>query len=425
MIKFLPRVLIAGTSSGCGKTTAVLTILTILSLLKRRGVGVTSRKCGPDYIDPMFHRSVLGVDCTNLDRFFCEGELLRYLLTEKGGDMAVIEGGMGYYDGTGPEGIENSTYSVARETLTPVVLVVNGRGAAASLLAVIEGFLNFVPGSRICGVIFKNVTAMTYVNLKRLTEARFGGSIRVIGYIPKLPEYCIIGSRHLGLITAGEIADLSVKLCKTADLCADTIDLDALINVAESADALSFAPPEILPFSPLADEPVPDADGLLIPGGYPELYADRLAANERAKSSVRAALGSGMPTIAECGGFQYLGVSLAGYRMCGVLPHESVNAGKLVRFGYVTLTSRRADIFGSAGTSLRGHEFHYWDSSDCGAGYIAEKTNGKKYDCVVSGETLYTGYPHLYLYSNIPAAVGFYRKCLLYKEKKYDHTRSE
>ncbi|MBQ8509473.1 MAG: cobyrinate a,c-diamide synthase [Clostridia bacterium] len=456
MTKSLPRVLIAGTSSGSGKTTAVCAIL---SLLKRRGIDVTSCKCGPDYIDPMFHKSVLGVDCTNLDPFFVDGNLLRYLLAENGGGMTVIEGVMGYYDGTGADGMENSTYSVARETHTPVVLVINGKGASSSLLAVIEGFLNFVPDSMICGVIFNNVTAMTFASLKRLTEARFGGLLKVIGYIPKLPEDCILGSRHLGLVTAGEIENLSEKLNKIADLCADTIDLDALIAVAESADVLDFTLPEIprfepvrialaedaafcfvyrdnlsllekmgaeiLPFSPLADEAVPDADGLLIPGGYPELYAEKLAANETTKSSVRAAIASGMPAIAECGGFQYLGAELDGYSMCGILSHESVNTGKLVRFGYVSLTSHRADIFGDAGTTLRGHEFHYWDSTDCGDSYTAVKTNRKTYDCVVSSETLYAGYPHLYLLSNIAAATEFYQKCLKFKEKNHDHSRPE
>lgn len=447
MTQKLPRVLIAGTSSGSGKTTAVCAIL---SLLKRRGIHITSCKCGPDYIDPMFHKSILGVDCTNLDPFFSDGNLLRCLMGEHGGSMTVVEGVMGYYDGTGPNGMENSTYSVAQKTRTPVILVINGKGASSSLLAVIEGFLNFVPNSMIRGVIFNHVTAMTFANLKRLTEARFGEQVKVIGYIPKLPEDCILTSRHLGLITAGEIENLSEKLNKIADLCAPTIDLDALTAVAESADILDFMPPEIprfqpirlalaqdaafcfcyrdnlallekmgakiLPFSPLTDTAIPNADGLLIPGGYPELYAETLASNEAMKSSIRAAIASGMPTIAECGGFQYLGTMLDGHPMCGVLPHESVNTGKLVRFGYVKLTSHHADLFGDAKTTLRGHEFHYWDSTSCGDCYTAEKTNGKTYDCVVSSETLYAGYPHLYLPSNITATAEFYQKCLKFKE---------
>ena len=123
-------------------------------------------------------------------------------------------------------------------------------------------------------------------------------------------------------------------------------------------------------------------------------------------------------SIAECGGFQYLGETLDGKAMCGVLPHESRNAGKLTRFGYVTLTAKKDGLLGPAGTTLRGHEFHYWDSTDPGDGFTAEKPNGKSWDCVVSTQTLYAGYPHLYLYANISAAKAFYRICLAYRENR-------
>lgn len=450
MTKSLPRVLIAGTSSGSGKTTAVCAILT---LLKRRGIGVTACKCGPDYIDPMFHESVLGIPSANLDPFFCDENLLRSLLAESGGEMTVIEGVMGYYDGTGDDGTDNSTYTVAAKNDTPVILVVNAKGASTSLLAVIEGFLRFVPDSRICGVILNNITAMTYAMLKKQMDKRFAGRIRAVGYIPKLPEDCILGSRHLGLITAAEIGDLREKLEKIADLCAQTIDLDALYEIAQTAELLDYTPPvipklppvklavardsafcfyykdtlklfetmgaELVSFSPLADELIPsDADGLLLGGGYPELYADALERNETSRESIRRAIESGMPTIAECGGFQYLGRTLEGKQMCGVLQHDSVNTGKLVRFGYITLTSHSNGLFGKAGSTFRGHEFHYYDSTDNGNGFTAVKQNGRSWDCAVYTDTLYAGYPHLFLPANIPAAEAFYHKCLAYKEKK-------
>lgn len=450
MTKSLPRVLIAGTSSGSGKTTAVCAILT---LLKSRGIGVTAAKCGPDYIDPMFHESVLGIGSANLDPFFCDENLLRTLLGGSGGEMTVIEGVMGYYDGTGENGTDNSTYTVAAKTDTPVILVVNGKGASASLLAVIEGFLRFVPDSRICGVIFNNITAMTYAMLKKQTDNRFAGRIRAVGYIPKLPEDCILGSRHLGLVTAAEISDLREKLDKIADLCAETLDLDALSEIAQTAEPLGYTPtviPKLPPvklavardaafcfyykdtlnlleqmgaeltyFSPLADEPLPaDADGLLLGGGYPELYADMLEKNETSRESIRYAIGNGLPTIAECGGFQYLGQTLDGKRMCGVLPHDSTNTGKLVRFGYVTLTSKNAGLFGKSDVTFRGHEFHYYDSTDNGNAFTAVKSNGRSWECVQYTDTLYAGYPHLFLPANIPAAEAFYKKCLAYKEKK-------
>lgn len=451
MIKNAPRVLIAGTSSGSGKTTAVCAILT---LLRRRGASAASCKCGPDYIDPMFHKSVLGVDCTNLDPFFCGGNLLRHLLCENAGDeLTVIEGVMGYYDGTGSDGTENSTFTVARETCSPVILVVNAKGASASLLPVIDGFLRFKPDSGIKGVIFNQISPATYAWLKKLMEARFGDSVVPLGYIPKLPEECVIGSRHLGLITAGEISDLNEKLNKIADLCEPCLDIEGLLKIGRGAGELMFDEvsvpkldkikiaaaldsafcfyykdtlrlfekmgAEILPFSPLNNEPVPnEADGLLLGGGYPELYAEILEKNTISSSSVKMAVSDGMPTVAECGGFQYLGAKLNGFSMCGVLQHESRGTGRLVRFGYVKLTSHAENLLGPAGATLFAHEFHYYDSTDNGDTYTAEKSNGKRWECVVSTGTLYAGYPHLYLYANLPAAEAFYRKCLEYKIKR-------
>ena len=451
MTKNCPRVLISATSSGSGKTTAVCAILT---LLKRRGTAVASCKCGPDYIDPMFHKSVLGIGCTNLDPFFCGDDLLRYLLCENAGrDFTVIEGVMGYYDGTGSGGVENSTYTVARATTSTVILVINARGASTSLLPVIEGFLNFQPDSNIKGVIFNQISPMTYESLKKLMKARFGNSVVPVGYIPKLPEDCILGSRHLGLITAGEISDLNEKLNKIADLCESSIDIDALINIGRGAGEIQCAEvivpkfdkikiavaldsafcfyykdtlrlfekmgAEIVPFSPLKNEPVPaEADGLLLGGGYPELYAETLQNNTVSASSVKNSVERGMPTIAECGGFQYLGEKLNGFSMCGVLSHESCNTGKLVRFGYVTLTPHMKNLLGPARESLCAHEFHYYDSTDNGNTYTARKSNGKSWECVVSTDTLYAGYPHLYLYANLPSAEAYYKKCLEYKIKK-------
>lgn len=446
-----PRVIFAGTSSGSGKTAAVCAVL---SLLKRRGTDVRSCKCGPDYIDPMFHRAVLGIGSSNLDPFFCDGDLLRYLVSDCPQDMlTVIEGVMGYYDGTGEDGTDNSTYTVAASTDSPVILIVNARGAAVSLVAMVEGFLRFRPDSRIRGVLFSRMSAMNYKNVASLMKKRFGDEIVPVGYIPQLPEECLIPSRHLGLITAAEIEDLSERLNKAADLCEGTIDLDAVLRIASEAKELQYAAPQIpaLPpvrlamarddafcfsyddterlfrkmgaeieyFSPLAGETVPaGADGLLLPGGYPELHAEELENCVCSRESVRKAVESGMPTIAECGGFQYLGEELAGRKMCGVLPHSSSDAGKLVRFGYVTITARHDGLLGQEGTQLRTHEFHYWDSTENGDAFRAVKPNGRSWDCCVMTDTLYAGYPHLYLMSCIPAAESFYRKCLEYKNER-------
>ena len=446
----LPRILVAGTSSGSGKTTAACTLL---SLLQRRGMQVKACKCGPDYIDPMFHKRVSGVPCTNLDPFFCDENLLKYLLCKNCRQITVIEGVMGYYDGTSREGTDNSTFTVADITDTPVILVVDGKASGASLLAALEGFLHFVPESHIKGVLFNRMTPMNYQSIRALMQKRFGGAVIPIGYIPPLPEDCLIPSRHLGLVTASEIKDIQERLEKTADLCESTIDIDAILAAEESSSELEFIPPDIKHFesiniavardeafcfyydstldlleemgaeltffSPLKDEEIPaGSDGLMIGGGYPELYSGMLESNIHSKESVRKAVASGMPTIAECGGFQYLGESLDGHKMCGVLKHSSARTEHLVRFGYITLTSCRNGLFGPAGTKFKAHEFHYWDSTDNGDAFTARKPSGREWECAVMTDTLYAGYPHLFLPSNIPAAEAFYKKCLKYKESR-------
>jgi cobyrinic acid a,c-diamide synthase len=444
----VPRILIAGTSSGSGKTTVTCAVL---SLLKRRGMKVKACKCGPDYIDPMFHRTVSGVPCTNLDPFFCDDNLLKYLLGKDSSQVTVIEGVMGYYDGTGGECADNSTFTVADQTDTPVILVVDGKSSAISALAVIEGFLHFVPESHIRGVLFNRMTPASYQNIKALMHNRFGDAVVPAGFIPHLPEECLIPSRHLGLVTAAEIEDIQERLNKTADLCEPAIDIDALLSIAEKASDLEFSEPTVKKFesinlavakddafcfyydstldmlekmgaklsffSPLGDEEVPGgSDGLIIGGGYPELYSGRLESNLHSKESVCKAIASGLPTIAECGGFQYLGEALDGCKMCGVLKHSSTKTDHLVRFGYITLTSCKDGLFGPAGTEFKAHEFHYWDSTDNGNAFTARKPNGKEWECAVMTDTLYAGYPHLFLPSNIPAAEAFYKKCLEYKE---------
>ena len=445
----LPRVMIAGTSSGSGKTTATCALL---SLLKRRSMSVKACKCGPDYIDPMFHKTVSSIPCTNLDPFFCDADLLKYLLGDNSSEqITVVEGVMGYYDGTGTGGTDNSTFTVADQTDTPVILVVDAKSSAASTIASIEGFLHFVSDSHIKGVLFNRISSMNYKSITALMRDRLGESVVPVGFIPVLPEECRIGSRHLGLVTAAEISNLSERLDKTADLCEPTVDIDAILSIAGKASDLEFTMPN-LPrlesinlavardqafcfyydstlklfermgaklnfFSPLADEPVPaDSDGLLIGGGYPELYTDKLEANTHTKDSICKAITSGMPTIAECGGFQYLGRELDGKKMCGVLKHSSYKTEHLVRFGYITLTARKDGVLGTSGTVLSGHEFHYWDSTDNGDAFTARKPNGKEWECAVMTDTLYAGYPHLFLPASIGAAEEFYKRCRKFKE---------
>ena len=443
MQRRVPRLVLAGTNSGCGKTTVTCAVL---QALISRGLRVGAAKCGPDYIDPMFHSRVIGAKSSNLDSFFFDRDTMRYLLAHntQGCDVTVIEGVMGYYDGLGLTSTRASTYVAARETSSPVVLVVNARGAALSVLASVEGFLHFAPDSGIQGVILNGCSAMSYGPLSRELENRLG--VRACGYLPRLPE-CALESRHLGLITADEVADLQEKLRKLAAVAEKTLDFAALLEIARSAPPLDFTPPvlpeagapvrigvardrafcfyyedsldllcrlgaEIVPFSPLSDERLPeDLHGLYLGGGYPELYAERLEANAAIRASIRAVVERGLPCVAECGGFMYLTQSIAGHAMAGVLSGSCFDAGKLTRFGYTTLTAQRDSMLFAAGEQIPAHEFHRWDAENPGEDFLAEKPSGRSWRCAYAGETLYAGYPHFHFYANLSAAVRFVEAC--------------
>ena len=447
----IPRILLTAPASGSGKT---LITCGILQALVNRGIQVASFKCGPDYIDPMFHGKVIGTKSRNLDTFFTDAGTTRYLFARNasGCDVAVAEGVMGYYDGLGGVKTEGSTYEVACTLDMPTVLIVNGRGASLSLLALVKGFLEYRGDSHIRAVILNQVSPMIYQALKKQIEEELG--IRVLGYVPKVPEL-VLESRHLGLVLPGEIERLKEKLNELSALLEKTIDLDALIQMAEGAPELPFEKPELpalpegerikvgvardeafcftyrdnlrmleemgaelVPFSPLSDSRLPEGlQGLILSGGYPELHAAALAANSSMRKEIREAVEGGLPCIAECGGFLYLHRTLEGedgqkYPMAGVLDAEAYRTGKLSRFGYITLTAERTQLLLPRGGQIRGHEFHYWESESCGDAMEAKKPLRKRsWSCVHGTETLYAGFPHLFFWSNPDAAWNFLKKC--------------
>ena len=437
------RVLIAGTGSGCGKTTAAIALL---QAFKNRGMTVSAAKCGPDYIDPMFHRSVIETPSTNLDSFFFDENTLRLLLAKHGAnaDITVIEGVMGYYDGLGLTSSKGSAYEIASLTNTPVILVVNARGASLSILAQIHGFLSFAENSRIMGVILNNCTERVYASLKVEVESRLG--IRALGYLPKL-EDAQLKSRHLGLITAEEVTDLKLKLKLLASQAETSIDLEGIIELARSAAELEYFPlfieerervriavardrafcfyyedslslisdmgAEIVPFSPIEDAAIPNGvHGLYLGGGYPELYAAELSDNSSMRESIKSAVSAGLPTIAECGGFMYLTERIGALPAVGAINGGSFDSGRLQRFGYVSLTAKSDNLLCKAGEGIPAHEFHHWDAENCGNGFTAEKTDGRKWDCVHTTKTLYAGFPHFHFYANRGFAESFYNACL-------------
>ncbi len=447
-----PRLLLCAPASGGGKTTVTCGLL---QALMNRTMAPKAFKCGPDYIDPMFHSEVMGVPSRNLDLFFLGEENTRTLLARntRGAGVAVIEGVMGYYDGIGMS-TDASAYDLALVTQTPAVLVADVRGRAISAAALVQGMAGFRPDSGIRGVILNRCSPMLYERLKTCIEAETG--IRVYGFLPNLPE-CSLESRHLGLVTAAEVADLKEKLEILARQVEDTVDVDGLLALAGTAPALpetqTPAPNpggpvvavardeafcfyyqdgleelenqglQLAFFSPLRDKTLPaGVCGLYLGGGYPELYAKALSENTPMRAAIAGAIGQGLPTVAECGGFLYLHEGLEGadgisYPMVGAVQAKAFRTQKLGRFGYITLTAGEDTLLCDAGESLPGHEFHYWDSTRPGGAFWAQKPQSDRgWNCVHAGKTLYAGFPHLNFAASPKAAAKFAAACVAYRE---------
>ncbi len=443
------RLIIAGTGSGCGKTTVVCAVMEALC---RRGMKVASFKCGPDYIDPMFHEKITGTDSHNLDSFFCDENTLKYLLHENSAvsDISVIEGVMGFYDGVNGKG---SAFSVSEITDTPVVLVVDCKGMGDSLGAVIKGFLTYRTPNNICGVIFNRLPEKLVPSAKKICNEL---NTNYFGYMPS--HKCTIESRHLGLVTADEISDIKNKMKFLGELAEKYILLDRILNCCKRPfpqfnniyiKKLSCSPVvavakdkafcflyrdnislleklgcRIEYFSLLDDKCVPEnADGLILCGGYPELYAERLSENISMRESVRKLVNGGIPTIAECGGFMYLHKYIENnnniYNMAGVFDASVYRTDRLRRFGYVTLESENDSLLFKKGDKITAHEFHYWDSTDCGKSLNAVKHDGRSWKCCKCSERMYAGFPHIYFYSDIKTAERFAVACAEYGGKKW------
>ena len=467
-----PRIMLAAPKSGSGKT---LLTCGLLEVLRRRGLNPIACKCGPDYIDPMFHRYVLGIPGRNLDSFFLPAEGVRKVLVdavrEEQAGIAVLEGVMGYYDGLGGTETSASSWEIAEITDTPAILVLDCKGASLSAAAIASGFLHFREKSHIAGVILNRVSSMYYERLAAAVEEASG--LPVLGYLPESEEYRM-ESRHLGLFLPGEIDRLRERIGRLADQMEKSIAVDRVLEVAgmlplrienkekekaenESMEAESIAKfpacqeqkvtsrvrigvardeafcfyyqenfrlleqmgAELVYFSPLRDKKIPDrVDGLLFGGGYPENYARELAKNAAMRESIRRSIAAGMPFLAECGGFLYLHRTLEGsdgkhWEMAGVYPFDAYRTNRLRRFGYVRLLT-------SSGQEIHGHEFHYWESEDPGTDWEAVKPTGNRsWRCIHEKGGQIGGFPHLY-YASCP---DFLRKwldvCAKGSQKKY------
>lgn len=431
----MPRILIAGANSGCGKTSVTCGILKALT---DRGLCVQSYKCGPDYIDPMLHSHITGRACRNLDPFFSTGEELRWLMAKDSADadFTVAEGVMGYYDGLGTSCVK-STWTVSAETETPTILVFNAKGMAHTMLPLLKGLVTYRKNP-VRGVILNRCSKGMYALMRPEIERELG--VAVVGYFPQT-EGIHIGSRHLGLMTAAEIDNLDEIVARLGETAAQCIDLDLLLNIAQEAEALPTVKRPQIPerkrakiavawdkafcfyykenleileqlgaelafFSPVADATLPEGtDGIYLGGGYPETYRKALAANASMRAAIRGAVEEGKPLIAECGGFMYACDHLvetdgSAAPMLGLIDTDVHMTKRLsMQFGYVTLRARYDTAFFSEGTEIRAHEFHYSKAERRGESCEIRKYSGKSWTGLYARGNVLAGYPHFYFHN--------------------------
>ena len=455
--------MITAASSGSGKT---MITCGLLELFKRKGLNPLACKCGPDYIDGLFHKQVLELEGMNLDSYFEAPEELRdkYSRLSKG-HLPVVEGVMGYFDGLGGSTTRASSWEVAHILDLPAVLVVDARGASVSLAAVIKGFLEFERpmGSQIKAVIFNRMSPMLYPRIRELVERETG--IRAAGFVPEL-DFLKVGSRHLGLVLPEEIAGLREQMNRLGKCLEETIDWEFLEELGaekEERDALeeenteasctaafSFRlgiamdgafcfyyqdnlrllerlGGELVYFSPIHDRSLPEQlDGLILGGGYPELYCEALSLNESMREAVKKAAEGGLPVLGECGGYLYLLEELEAedgriWPMTGVLKGKGYKKGKNSRFGYIGVEAEKDSLYLKPGEQIRGHEFHYWDCEVLEEEWVmrAKKPVGNRsWPCIRIKNQVMAGFPHLF-YPSCPAfAVRFAKACVRYKRKR-------
>ncbi|MCR5302503.1 MAG: cobyrinate a,c-diamide synthase [Lachnospiraceae bacterium] len=461
-----PRFMIAGAGSGSGKTTVTMGLM---EAFRQEGEVPVSFKCGPDYIDPMFHRAALCVDSFNLDSYFSPDEDLVRSVGSCNGTVAVIEGVMGIYDGIHPDSIKGSSYEIAKITGTPVILTVNAKGVGRTVIALIKGILADDEAKLIKGIILNRMSDGFFEKIKPVLMKELSAvrpDVRMIGNIPDTAE-ARIDSRHLGLVLPQELPGIRDKIESLAKVIEHNLNIDTVMEIAEDPvhsahpapvtqqtggrqyrhsflpddaavtlavardEAFSFYYRENLDlfeemgvsieyFSPLHDEKLPDnISGLLIGGGYPELHLKTLSSNKKMLGSIRSSIADGMPSLAECGGFMYLhdvieSMEKKEYPMAGVIKGVCRYTGRPAGFGYVEI--RGADDTENDGllsslAGLRGHEFHYYDSdAACSDIRLYKPSSDKEYEGMMAGSDHVWGFTHFYYRSNPGVIEAFIRK---------------
>ena len=453
-----PRLTIAATHSGTGKTT--LTMAIILAL-KRRGLAVQPYKAGPDYIDPGFHTLAAGIPCRNLDTRMLSPDTVREIFQRSAekADISVIEGVMGLYDGAGALDERGSTAHLAKTLLTPVILCIDASAMARSAAAVALGFTRYDPAVPVGGFLFNNVGSRRHFDtLKAAVEDATG--IPVFGYIKRTRD-ALLPERHLGLVPAWESRTLPESILKLSRDIEETVEIDSLIEAARAAppipdtrgsilpkrekntpkavkiacamdpafhfyyqdnlDILELLGAELIYFSPLRDEGLPGGiDGVYLGGGYPELHAEALESNSGMRWALREACEDGLPVYAECGGLMYLMEGLITFEgrrheMTGVFTGAVRMEKKLYALGYYTATALRDSVAAEEGWKIPGHVFHWSSLIDTGKENefaFRLKAPGKEpvYDGLIRRNTL-ASYFHIHFASDIRWASRFLERC--------------
>lgn len=444
------RLSVVGTNSGCGKTT---TVLAIESVLLKRNLPITAFKCGPDYIDGAFHRRIQNIDCYNLDSIFLnDEELIDHFVKHAKDKFSIIEGVMGMFDGVGDDS-KGSSFEISKILKTPTVLVINARGMGSSVRAILRGF-NEYSNNTLGGVIFTNISSMAYSLLEKSCDLE---GIKCFGYLP-YNEEVVLHSRHLGLVGSSEIKTLNHKIETLSNLAEEYIKLDELIELANSADVLESSIKEdeskktdslnlriaiasddafcftyqenldllvdmgleLVYFSPLKDAHLPpNISALYLPGGYPELHLKQLEANSVLLKEIRLKIRLNLPTIAECGGFLYLHKCVDNKNLVSLFNESCKKESRLQHFGYGSLESTTDNLLFKKGESTLVHEFHYYSSTDEGDSCIETKLSSKRqYKCCKTSPTLYAGFPHLYFLSNPKMVERLIKAMIEYKIEK-------
>jgi cobyrinic acid a,c-diamide synthase len=423
----MKTIMITAPSSGSGKTTVTMGII---RALKNMGLDITCFKTGPDYIDTAFLKAASGKDAGNLDMHLQGNEGIKESLSLATAEYCVIEGAMGYFDGI-YNTYRNSSYEISKVIGVNSILIYTPKGEMFTAIPKIKGMCEF-EGSTIKGIILNKVNKHTFSLLKEQIEKYT--SLKVLGFVPEISDI-ELKSRHLGLIQSMEIEDLDKKIERAAEVILANLDINELIQlmsdiktesdvtlrrhdikVAIARDsAFSFYYREnlwlfekscdVIYFSPLIDEKIPDCDLLYLGGGYPEVFREELSKNTSMIKSIEDFAENGGCIYAECGGFMYLTEFIEDSRMVGILKGTSIMTNKLQRFGYIDITLNHDCMIGSAGDFITAHEFHKSQSHVEGhAVYNIKKTMGEKtWECGHAYKNVLAGYPHINFLGNMKA----------------------